>query len=211
MAAKIWKDAAQVTDFCDNIMSKWYSTDNVLRNAGMSWYEGAHTDCKGLAARIGVDYRAVAGAAAAISPGMKWDLVLEYVDLIAQAGTKRRLGFNVPTYSKLFVDRARRCLRGEDPLSVLGGPKVTAFYKLLVDPCDAETVCVDSHAFNIALGVKTPIRGDQQARLTRHTYELVARAYRMAALVVGVLPHQMQAVTWVQHRAIDERQDTLPF
>ena len=144
-----------------NILARWDATDNVMRDAGACWYAAARKDCAALAHRYGKTTRAIVGAAAAISPGMRWDLVLRHVELLL---LKTR-GHKVPTYSKMFVARARRCLKGEAPLTVLGGPKVTAFYMLILDQ-RAGVVVVDGHAFNIARGARESIRGHMSERLT---------------------------------------------
>lgn len=213
-------DDALVQHYAVNILAKYDRTDEVLRAAGREWYRAAHRDCLNLAHKHGLRLEQIAGAAAAISPGMRWELVLDYVGRLAAYTLKRRkLDFNVPTYSRLFVERAQACLRGKRaPLEALGGPKVTAFYMLLVDPSNGVEVCVDGHAYNIALGIKANIRGAGAevtakvgGRLTLRRYGLVADAYRAAAAARGLLPHEMQAVTWVQHRQIDQDTASLPF
>jgi len=207
-------DDVEIECYASNILARYDRTDEVLRAAGRGWYAAANLDCGRLAARYGLTLEQVAGAAAAISPGMKWELVLHYVErLILKRG--RKLDFNVPTYSLLFVNRARQCLKGKDqPSEILGGPKVTAFYTLLCNPRDAWNVCVDGHAFNIAKGKRTPIRGagsEDGKSLTDRRYKLVAEAYRRAAAARGIIAHQMQASTWVAHRAIDQHSAGLPF
>lgn len=71
-------------------------------------------------------------------------------------------------------DRRGPELRGDDPAGCLGGPKVGAFFRLLVRPRDPRIVCVDRHA--------------------------VADAYRIVARAVGERPSAVQAATWVAHR-----------
>jgi hypothetical protein len=200
-------DAALSNLYAANIEAAYRRVDHVLRNAARGWYAGARADCAMLAAKHGLDIDRVIGAAAAISPGMKWDLVLIYVEHLI-----RRRKVNVPTYSKLFVQRARQCLAGKrHPLEILGGPKVTAFYALISDPTNNHDVCVDGHAYNIALGQRVNLRGEDSVRVTARGYRLVADAYRQAARKLGLLPHEVQAVTWVAHRRIDTYTRELPL
>ena len=206
----------EVRRYTANILAVYARTDHVLRAAGAAWYGAAHKDCAALARKYGLTVEQVAGAAAAISPGMRWDLVLGYVErLIGRKGSTGKLGFAVPTYSKLFVDRARSCLRGKlAPSDVLGGNKVRAFYALLCDSGNGYDVCVDGHAFNIAINAgRAPIRGENSKvpSLTDKRYRMLSDAYRAAAQSVGILPHQMQAITWVQHRRPDQHSGDLPF
>jgi len=101
---------------------------------------------------------------------------------------------------------------GKHPDLVLSGPKVVPFYRLLRDGGNATDVCIDTHAIDIAAGYSeqglretAPHRGSRGRRLAE-------QAYRDVAAEVGVLPHELQAVTWVTWKASDKgRQAMVPF
>ena len=158
---------------------------------GLTWYRDAHK----LACELDPDNPSrAAGVIAALSPRESWTRNVYLATLLYERGGDLQDG----TLSS-NLDKARRIYAGEDPLDVLGGAKVRAFFTLINNPDDAETVCVDRHAFDVAVGRKT----DDKARQVlgrKGMYERFARAYRRAAEVLGVTPAQVQAVTWVAWR-----------
>lgn len=186
-------NATQVRLAAVNILRVYDGASAEVRSAGARWYPDAAALLAEIAARVNVSPEAAIGAAAAISPGVNWSLVPNYVRALA-----RRERVSIPTYSRDNVRKARACLRGEDPLTVLGGPKVRAFYACLTG-ADPRAVCVDGHAARIARAARGRIRGDgsEAARVTEYQYALIAEAYRVAADAIGIAPHAMQAATWL--------------
>jgi hypothetical protein len=96
---------------------------------------------------------------------------------------------------------------GEDPELVVGGPKVRAFWRAIVDPQDPYNVVVDRHAASIALGHVITRQDVWSGNLNRRgRYEHVARMYRTAAKIIsGELgetwtPSDVQATTWIYWR-----------
>lgn len=180
-----------------NILECYYAADSLSRAAGAEWYRIEGDKCTVLAAELGKTREAICGAAAAISPGMRWDMVLSHVVALTKDPNVR-----VPTYNREFVRRAVRCLNGENPLDVLGGDKVRAFYALLMDQRD-DTVVVDGHACNIARGEWVVFRARQgcptpaAARVWPERYARIAEAYRRAAAALDIPPHEVQAATWI--------------
>jgi hypothetical protein len=173
------------------------ATRNELHHGG-AWYAREHDALAALARDLGLPTASVCGAAAAISPGMRWDLVAHYVRLLARDDWQRA---TVPTYAYSNVRKARACLEGQDPSAVLGGPKVLAFYELLITRAGSAAVVIDGHAFNIARRARVGIRGGQDApRVGPALYKRLERAYQRAAEIAGTAPHAMQATTWLQWR-----------
>ncbi len=157
---------------------------------GADWYHNAH----GLAASLDPkNPRRAAGVIAALSPRLSWAKNVELAGRVYAEG--RASG---------VLGRSRRAadafFQGSDPLDVLGGPKVRAFFTLINDPEDPKTVCIDRHAIDVALGVKL----DDRSRPALHrgdAYERFCRAYRRAAAHLGCLPSTAQASTWLAWRA----------
>lgn len=181
-----------------NILRVYRAASETARRIGASWYAAESDVLATLAHDLELPLASVCGAAAAISPGMRWELVPGYVHALATAADPSVI--TVPTYSRLFVERALACLRGEDPEQVLGGPKVRAFYALLLTRGQGRDVVVDGHAFNIARAYRAPIRGGESTGVSPSRFRKVAEAYQRAAEIVGVPPHVVQAVTWVEWR-----------
>lgn len=195
-------EAARVAHYTRNILRAYGHAKRDVRRHGALWYARESDKLAALAAELRLPLESVCGAAAAISPGMRWELVPDYVRALHRDPETR-----VPTYSSVFTLRAVRCLRGEDPDRILSGPKVRAFYLLLVTRGGShDAVVIDGHAFNIARARRAPLRGDvpAAARVTAARYRWAAEAYRRAAAILGVAPHAVQATTWVYWRNLHE-------
>ena len=147
---------------------------------GMSWYAGAHE-----IAREASDVAVGAGILSALSPRMPWKRNV----ILARAGFVAPLTGGALTNS---ISAANRILAGENPLDVLGGLKTRAFYGNILDPNDSEIVTVDTHAIKIA--------GIDRDSVGKGLYRAIADGYREAAEYVGILPQQMQAITWTTWR-----------
>lgn len=158
--------------------------------AGMSWYADAH----GAAASLDpASPDRAAGVIAALSPQMSWPRNLE---LAARMYADGRLDGGALGRS---IDRATAIYHGAAPLDILRGPKTRAFFQLIANPGDRDTVCIDRHAIDVAVGERLSAQ-DREARypLANHGwYERFADAYRQAARRLGVTPAVVQATTWV--------------
>lgn len=184
-----------------NILRVYRSASAAAHRIGASWYANESDVLAVLAHDLELPLAAVCGAAAAISPGMRWEYVPGYVHALATASDPESI--TVPTYCREFVRRAVRCLRGERPEDVLGGPKVRAFYGLLLTRGQGSEVVIDGHAFNIARAHRAPIRckgAGEPVSIGPSRFAAVAAAYCRAAEIAGVPPHVVQAVTWVEWR-----------
>jgi hypothetical protein len=175
------------SDLVANILACYSSATDEERSNGGDWYSYAHL----FAAELGRGrVRMAAGVIAALSPQESWS---ENVKLAIRAfstrGPSGQTGAN--------VDKARRILLGDDPASVLGGPKVRAFYALILDPGNGWEVVVDRHALDIALNGHE-VKAKWLER--KGAYDLIGDAYRKAAAQLGLAPHQVQAITWLAHR-----------
>lgn len=181
------------------------------RTEGLYWYAQAHSDACKLSERYEVSIAAACGVISALSPGSEWSRnLLDARELLSAF----RAGSKIPpigTYGRRNVEKALACARGSDPLSVLGGQKVRAFYACILDPSNASEVCIDRHAKCAAYGIRK--NRDANALVTPAEYPFVAWHYRKLAERYGVLPHQLQAVIWVTWRRLrgELKKLDLPF
>jgi len=186
-----------------NICKCYRSATDQEREYGHKWYRVQHDCCVVIAERYHTTIEIVCGVVSAISPGLRWERNLYWAEqLIAFPGAD---DIKVPTYRYSNVDKAKRIINGASPDMVLSGPKVTAFYRLLLDPCNDTDVCVDGHAYNIATDQDKCIRfNDSNARETTKISQPVLRdvvkAYVSVAKRLRVHPHQVQATTWLTWR-----------
>jgi hypothetical protein len=168
----------------------WRNTTEAQREAGRQWYHDAH--------QIAVDLdpdnpRRAAGVIAALSAQMPWTRNLGLAaKLYADGGLKAgALGMSLTRANAIFA--------GADPLDVLRGNKTRAFYQLIADPNDPDTVVIDRHAIDVAIGERLSDldRNSRYPLNRRGWYERFADAYRTAARRLGVTPSWLQAATWL--------------
>lgn len=178
-----------VDQLAANVRQAWDAADTESRLEGAQWYANAHA----LASELDPSDPARAAAVIAVlSPQQGWE---RNVTLAKSAYQDGCASGTVGT----FCRRADAIMDGADPDKVLGGPKVRAFWHLIADPSDDWHVCVDRHAVDIALG---EVRSQRSRKVLERAgaYERVAAAYRQVAAELGVLPSEVQAVTWCAWR-----------
>lgn len=156
---------------------------------GVDWYSRTHTAARALDAD---NVQRAAGILAALSPQCPWSRNLDLANRVyAEGFASGTLGNSCRAADAIF--------NGADPLDVLRGPKVRAFFATILDPTDPHAVVIDRHAFAIAIG-RTADDKDLKVLARKGGYERFAQAYRDAASVLGVAPSTVQAVTWVVWR-----------
>ena len=177
-----------------NIVWTYNESSEQDRSEGIEWYAYAHL----FADRIAPSVKVGAGVLAALSPQVSWSM-------------NQRLARNACQYRKFTgqtganVRKARAIINGHNPTDVFDsdrlerGCKVRAFYACILDPNNAHHVVIDRHAFDIALGCfDHGIDGHVLDRIGG--YEYFADAYRKAGAELGLLPLQVQAITWLAWR-----------
>ena len=174
-----------------NILAVFDQASVAELDEGLNWYREAHA----LAVRLNPsDPIQAAGVIAALSPITPWErnvnlAIRAYEDGYASGS----LGRN--------CTKADQIMAGNDPLDVLKGDKVRAFFNCIAYPETSQTVCVDRHAFDIAHGRVT--NDATRAALGRKgAYDTVARAYVRAADALGYGAPAVQAVTWTVWRRL---------
>ncbi len=162
--------------------------------AGSAWYAEAHGIAAGWAKRYGVSVSVAAGVLAALSPNNSWAANVKLAERFIAAG-----GLTAG-YFRQGLTKASRILAGEDPLSVLGGLKITNFYLSILTE-GREGVCIDRHAASLAANV----RQTEGVHLTPKQYAEHADAYKRATAILqregyAVTVAQVQSVTWTLWR-----------
>lgn len=172
-----------------NILSVWHTASDQQVQQGVDWYPTAHRTATMLADG---DTKVGAGLLAALSPQTAWWLNVELACDAYEAGRASR-------HTRDSCSKANRILAGIAPEDVLPMQRKTGqFYRCILNPDDPVAVCIDRHAYDIAVGI--PL-GDWQRGLSAHgRYALLAHCYWEAAQRVGELPSVVQATTWVAWR-----------
>lgn len=168
-----------------NILSVFNSatTDQIAR--GRNWYVTARELAEFLSEG---NVRAGAGVIAALSANKAWDINQRLARDAFDGNPHGHTGDNLAKVAKI--------LAGVDPSEVLPmDAKTGNFYRCIIDPSDAEAVCIDRHAHDVAIGSPW---GDRERGLgSKGRYAVLSLAYRNAAARLEVLPSVVQATTWV--------------
>lgn len=190
----------------------------------LSWYAESKAFAADLGRRFDLTLGDVVGILAALSPQNGWQeqviwtpRILESLgafnsystpDSSQEAGVRfdtqaAELAGHIPGPG--FTANKRKAARiwlGEDPLEVLSGPKVRAFYACIMTAGYTDQVCIDRHAWSIAQGLQDGLG----STLTPKRYRRTVAAYCAAAaalrasypvLAARLTAPNVQALTWV--------------
>jgi hypothetical protein len=160
----------------------------------VAWYRIAREFCADVALDFGLTTAQVAGIVAVLSPQLSWERnKLTAVEFLRRYYSGQSF-VGLMAY-KANVDKALRIVAGECPETVVGGPKVTSFFNNILG--NPESVTVDRHALHIALyGVDGASEKSGSITPTQKLYGIVADAYKSVAGEVGLLPSELQSLTW---------------
>lgn len=175
--------------YVTNIISVWSLATDKQVAEGRNWYWNAHLTAVMLADG---DTKVGAGLLAALSPQTAWWLNVELACDAFESG-------NATRHTGDSTGKANKIMAGVDPESVLPMAKKTGqFYRCILDPYDRVSVCIDRHAYDIAVGI--PLGDWNRGLDAKGRYTLLADCYREAARKLGELPSVVQATTWVTWR-----------
>jgi len=180
-----------------NITSVYRDADAVQYNEGLVWYPDAQKAAHDIAAKYGIAVYIVVAVIAALSPNNKWARNVINADALIGAFL-RGDGIDavkVSTYHAMKkkawdilaarpdYDGAKRMLKGQ---------KITSFF---CDIMGEFNVTIDGHARNIAYDEKVGLT-DDRTNIGVREYRALQAAYEEAARRVGLMPYQLQAITW---------------
>jgi hypothetical protein len=186
-----------------SILAVFFSANTFEIQEGEDWYARANLIARNIGRAYDIDWYAVAGVIAALSPNNRWDRNVADTERLVKAYCAS--GFDADAVKVCTFGnnktKAIRILNGESPRDVLGGLKVQAFYGCIVGDND---VCVDGHAYSIWIGERIPTT--KTPKISPKLYHSIADDYRVATDQINAitgkqyLPSQVQAITWVVWR-----------
>jgi hypothetical protein len=173
------------------------SADHVRQ--GVSWYHEANAEVSRMVSAfpLCIPVSVGAGIVSALSPGLRWERNIEAAERILARESLEGIGVRY----RRNIAKAERIRDGSDPDKEFAGrdrPKTRAFWKLLCDPADKLMVCVDSHAYSIWVGER--IVADDTPHIRGRLYDRIAWDYVAVSRSLGLLPNQLQAITWIAWR-----------
>lgn len=192
-----------------NILAVFFNSTDIERINGAQWYLVANQAATVLADRYGTTASTAAGVIAALSPNNRWSKNLDNAEALMRAyklgGINTANLVKVATYNNNKI-KALKILDSGEPLDILGGLKVRAFYNCILG---GDSVCIDGHAYAIWQG--RYISTANTPKITPKSYELIAADYRSATIKINDIlsahysASQIQAITWLAWRRMIKR------
>ena len=180
-----------------NITCVYRDADETQHAEGLLWYENAQKAAHDIAVKYDIAVYIVAAVIAALSPNNKWSRNLTNADALIGAFI-RGDGIDsvkVSTYHAM-KRKAWDILAArpdyETAKKMLKGQKITSFF---CDIMGEFNVTIDGHARNIAYGERVGLT-DDRSNIGVREYRALQAAYEEAARRVGLMPYQLQAITW---------------
>lgn len=163
---------------------------------GMLWYLKTRNMCKTIAKKTNVSFIKVAGIFAALSPACPIDKnISDTLDLIINEDHR------CTTYGN-NVKKALTILKLQRPtihdiLKILNGQKTTRFFLNIYSP-RFDVVTIDRHAISIYFGTF-----DHGFKQTKNRIHKIREDYKEVAKFLNIRPYQLQAITWVVWKRIN--------
>lgn len=170
----------------DRLLTTYESATPEQRGQGR-WYFAMHDFAVGLADRYGVDVQTAADVIAVISPRLSVEKNMAYAELLFATG-------DAPIMSTP-KRQARAIIAGSTiRAEVKNGPKIVSFADNIARPATSTAVTIDRHIYDWLTG-----SNDDDGRKglnLKGAYEAAADLFRAAALILGLRPHELQAIVW---------------
>lgn len=190
---------------CINSIIRFYllATTEEHRD-GLEWYAEANKYCKELAGRFNISIQQAAGIIAVFSPQAGWTENKRYA-VSFLINPKNRL-------RSLVQDiKAKKILKLKSEADIYHAQSITgqafktkSFYLNILNPDISTDATIDRHA--IAVCTQSPENTfalpKDYAKYTEIQYNFFASCYVKAAAKLDILPHQLQAITWIVYRRI---------
>ena len=180
-----------------NIVSVYRDADKTQHAEGLLWYSDAQKAAHDIAVKYDIAVYIVAAVIAALSPNNKWSRNLTNADALIGAFVNGDglLSVKVSTYHKMKQKAWDILVARPDydgAKAMLKGQKITSFF---MDIMGEFNVTIDGHARNIAYGERVGLT-DDRTNIGKKEYRALQAAYEAAAERLGLMPYQLQAITW---------------
>ena len=180
-----------------NIVTVLRDSDETQHAEGLLWYPNAQKAAHDIAVKYDIAVYLVVAVIAALSPNNKWSRNVVNADALIGAFIRGDGIDSVKfsTYHKMKqkawdIMAARPDYDGAKVM--LKGQKITSFF---MDIMGEFNVTIDGHARNIAYGERVGLT-DDRTNIGVREYRALQAAYEEAARRVGLMPYQLQAITW---------------
>lgn len=197
-----------------NITAAFRAAATADKSDGITWYSRALDLARELDPN---NIERGAAVIAVLSPQLSWPRNIILARKVYAMHGAAYLGTPNPFLSPVMASAGFGCLprnavkafqivAGGDIATIVSGPKVTSFFANIIAPEAVESVTVDRHAIDIAVGSALSDNERARAIAGKDGYRRIAKMYVSAAGILSkemgihLTPNQVQAVTWVYWR-----------
>jgi hypothetical protein len=190
----------------ENSILNIYQLANRQENTeGLVWYEIANRFARTIARKHDISLVQVAAIIAALSPATHWaQNIIDTEHLIIVGSSKA----TVSTYHRNKL-KALKFLHGKlEPIDHYIGDKkyswtkTASFFTNILNPTIAGKVTIDRHALRIAHGYTMTSDDAIYYGNTIRKYQTTSQAFFTVSKDLGLLPQQLQAITWLAYRRL---------
>jgi len=168
-----------------NLLDHYINASEEQLSHGFTWYKKANRICVKLSIKHDLPVYKVVGILSALSPRNKWERNIIDCESVIIHGMKARVcTFNA---NKEKAVKILNCEDESEAFRLLNGRKVQSFYNNILKPKKVSTVTVDVHAMRSVGLNRAP---------NKTLYDQVEEAYTELGELLGMLPHEAQAVIW---------------
>lgn len=192
-------------DYVKNILSVYRQASDADKDAGILWYARAKVAAHDIALRYDVPIRIVVGVMAALSPNNRWERNVKDAERLIAAYLEGDdiESVSVSTYNKMR-SKAWSILDAmpsddQHVMRILNGQKIKSFFSNIMGH---DTCTVDGHARNIAFAERVGLT-DSRTTIGKKLYQELQDAYAVAAHAHNLKAYEMQAITWVVWKRIN--------
>lgn len=193
--ARVKAKDIDVSVMVENILYHWQIANEQQIAAGRQWYQEAHNYAASLAEKYNKPVAVVAAVIAVLSPGTSWELNKRDAENVLEKGI-----LAVTSGYGVNKQKAIALLDGWlQPAAAVSALKTGSFWLNILRPAENGSVTVDRHAVRVATG-NHELAAEQAVHYvnTPNKYQKLATAYQLAAEKIGdILPHELQAITWL--------------
>lgn len=154
-------------------------------NHGLRWYKKANAICKKLSKKHNLPLYKVVGIMSALSPRNRWERNILDTESVIVSGLEAKVCTFNPNKEKAV--KILNASSKEEVFRLLNGRKVQSFYNNILMHKLSSTVTVDVWAMRSVGLDRAP---------NKTLYNQVEQAYKELALIVGLKPHEAQAICW---------------
>jgi len=186
-----------------NIMKVLLQATPEAYQQGLTAYQDYHNTLKATAEQHNLKLERVIGAFSALSPGNKLEMNFADLETLIKAVKKNKEASEIRLHCySTCTQRGYDFLTGWEPefKTSRKARKTYNFFQNILNPESPEHVTIDRHAIEVHAGKEVDDALRKKIFDSPRKYNEIAEDYKTVAKKTGLLPCQVQAITWYAWR-----------